>query len=57
VEPLRESVASMETLLREWFKGLNGSPSIRELEERFGDCWRYISALRQRFYVRRKLVR
>jgi hypothetical protein len=43
VEPLRESVASMETLLREWFEGLGGSPSVRELEERF--------------YVRRKLMR
>jgi hypothetical protein len=29
VEPLRESVASMETLLREWFEGLGGSPSVR----------------------------
>jgi hypothetical protein len=57
VEPLRESVASMETLLREWFEGLGGSPSVRELEERFGGRWRYTSALRQRFYVRRKLVR
>jgi hypothetical protein len=57
VEPLRESVASMETLLREWFEGLGGSPSVQELEERFGSRWRYTSALRQRFYVRRKLVR
>jgi hypothetical protein len=57
VEPLRESVASMETLLREWFEGLEGSPSVRELEERFRGRWRYTSALRQRFYVRRKLVR
>ena len=57
MELLRESVASMETLLREWFERLGGSPSVRELEERFGDCWRYISALRQRFYARRKLVR
>jgi hypothetical protein len=57
VEPLRESVASMETLLREWFEGLGGSPSVRELEERFEGRWRYTSALRQRFYVRRKLVR
>jgi hypothetical protein len=57
VEPLRESVASMETLLREWFEGLGGSPSVRELEERFGGRWRYTSAFRQRFYVRRKLVR
>ena len=57
VEPLRESVASMETLLREWFEGLGGSPSVQELEERFGNRWRYTSALRQRFYVRRKLVR
>jgi hypothetical protein len=57
VEPLRESVASMEALLREWFEGLGGSPSVRELEERFGSRWRYTSALRQRFYVRRKLVR
>jgi hypothetical protein len=47
----------METLLREWFEGLGGSPSVRELEERFGGRWRYTSALRQRFYVRRKLVR
>jgi hypothetical protein len=30
---------------------------VRELEERFGGRWRYTSALRQRFYVRRKLVR
>ena len=57
VEPLRESVASMETLLREWFEGLGGSPSVQELEERFGSRWRYTSVLRQRFYVRRKLVR
>jgi hypothetical protein len=57
VEPLHESIASMETLLREWFEGLGGSPSVRELEERFGARWRYTSALRQRFYVRRKLVR
>ena len=57
VEPLRESVASMEALLREWFEGRGGSPSARELEERFGSRWRYTSALRQRFYVRRKLVR
>ena len=57
MEPLRESVASMKTLLREWFEGLGGSPSVRELEERFGGRWRYTSALRQRFYVRRKLVR
>jgi hypothetical protein len=57
VEPLRESVASIETLLREWFEGLGGSPSVQELEERFGSRWRYTSALRQRFYVRRKLVR
>jgi hypothetical protein len=28
VEPLRESVASMEALLREWFEGLGGSPSV-----------------------------
>jgi hypothetical protein len=40
VEPLRESVASMETLPREWFGGLGGSPSVRELEERFGGRWR-----------------
>ena len=57
VEPLRDSVASMETLLREWFEGLGGSPSVQELEERFGSRWRYTAALRQRFYVRRKLVR
>jgi hypothetical protein len=57
VEPLRESVASMEALLREWFEGLGGSPSVQELEERFGSRWRYASVLRQRFYVRRKLVR
>ena len=57
VEPLRESVASMEVLLREWFEGLGGSPSVQELEDRFGSHWRYTSALRQRFYVRRKLVR
>ena len=57
VEPLRESVASMKTLLREWFEGLGGSQSVRELEKRFGGRWRYTSALRQRFYVRRKLVR
>jgi hypothetical protein len=57
VEPLRESVASMEALLREWFEGLGGSPSVQELEERFGNRWRYTAALRQRFYVRRKLVR
>ena len=57
MEPLRESVTSMETLLREWFEGLGGSPSVRELEERFGGRWRYTAALRQRFYVRRKLVR
>jgi hypothetical protein len=57
VEPLRESVASMETLPREWFEGLGGSPSVRELEERFGGRWRYTSALLQRFYVRRKLMR
>jgi Transcriptional activator of glycolytic enzymes len=36
VEPLRESVASMEALLREWFEGLGESLSVRELEERFG---------------------
>ena len=47
----------METLLREWFEGLGGSPSVQELEERFGTRWRYTSALRQRFYVRRKLMR
>ena len=29
---------------------------MRELEERFGAHWRYTSALRQRFYVWRKLV-
>ena len=52
VEPLRESVASIEALLREWFEGLGGSPSVQELEERFGGRWR---ALRQRFSVRRKL--
>jgi Transcriptional activator of glycolytic enzymes len=57
VEPLQESVASMGALLREWFEGLGGSPSVQELEERFGSRWRYTSALRQRFYVRRKLVR
>jgi hypothetical protein len=57
VEPLRESVVSIEALLREWFEGLGGSPSVQELEERFGSRWRYTSALRQRFYVRRKLVR
>ena len=57
VEPLRESVASMEALLREWFEGVGGSPSVQELEERFGSRWRYTSAIRQRFYVRRKLVR
>jgi hypothetical protein len=57
VEPLRESVASIEALLREWFEGLGGSPSVQEVEERFGSRWRYTSALRQRFYVRRKLVR
>ncbi len=57
VEPLQDSVASMEALLREWFEGLGGSPSVQELEERFGSRWRYTSALRQRFYVRRKLVR
>jgi hypothetical protein len=51
------AVASMETLLREWFEGLGGSPSVRELEGRFGSRWRYTSALRQRFYVRRKLVK
>src|SRR3954452_11042360 len=56
-EPLRESVATMEPLLREWFEGLGESPSVRELEERFGGRWRYTAALRQRFYVRRKLVR
>ena len=33
VEPLQESVASMGALLREW---LEGSPSVQELEERFG---------------------
>jgi hypothetical protein len=27
------------------------------MEARFGGRWRYTSALRQRFYVRRKLVR
>jgi hypothetical protein len=57
VEPLRDSVASMEALLREWFEGLGGSPSVQDLEERFGSRWRYTSALRQRFYVRRKLVK
>jgi len=57
IEPLRGSHASMETLLQEWFEGLNGSPSVRELEEQFGSRWRYTSALRQRFYVRRKLVK
>ena len=57
VEPLRESVASMETLMREWFEGLGGSASVRELEGGFGGRWRYTAALRQRFYVRRKLVR
>jgi hypothetical protein len=57
VEPLRESVASMEALLREWFEGLGGSPSVQALEERFGSRWRYTSALRQRFCVRRQLVR
>jgi hypothetical protein len=36
VEPLRESVASIEALLREWFEELGGSPSVQELEERFG---------------------
>jgi hypothetical protein len=34
VEPLCESVASMETFLREWLEGLGGSLSVRELEER-----------------------
>jgi hypothetical protein len=57
VEPLRDSVASMEALLREWFEGLDGSPSVQDLEKRFGSRWRYTSALRQRFYVRRKLVK
>jgi hypothetical protein len=47
----------MEALPREWFEGLGGSPSVQELEERFGSRWRYTSVLRQRFYVRRKLVR
>jgi hypothetical protein len=46
VEPLRESIASMEALLQEWFEGLKRSPSVRELEERFGCRWRYTSALR-----------
>ena len=41
VDPLRESVASMEALLREWFEGLGGSPSVRELEEPFEGRWRY----------------
>jgi len=45
VEPLQESVASMGALLREWFEGLGGSPSVQELEERFGSRWRYTSAL------------
>jgi Transcriptional activator of glycolytic enzymes len=30
---------------------------MQELEEHFGSRWRYTSAFRQRFYVRRKLVR
>jgi hypothetical protein len=47
----------MEALLQEWFEGLEGSPSVRQLEERFGVRWLYTAALRQRFYVRRKLVR
>lgn len=47
----------MEVLLREWFEGPRASPSVQELEERYRGRWRYTSALRQRFYVRRKLVR
>jgi hypothetical protein len=43
VEPFCESVAFMEALLREWFEGLGGSPSVRELEKRFGSRWRYVS--------------
>jgi hypothetical protein len=38
VKPLRESVVSIEAFLREWFEGLRGSPSVQELEERFGSC-------------------
>jgi hypothetical protein len=57
VEPLRESVASMEALLQEWFEGLRRLPYVRELKARFGCRWRYTFALRQRFYVRRKLIR
>ena len=30
---------------------------MQELEERFGGRWLYTAVLRQRFYVRRKLVR
>jgi hypothetical protein len=57
MKPLQESVAFIEALLREWFEELRGSSSVQELEKRFGNRWRYTSALRQRFYVRRKLVR
>ena len=58
MEPLRESVASMETLLREWFEGLGGAADGaggRGAVPRAAG--RYTSALRQRLYVRRKLVR
>ncbi|MCJ1238723.1 hypothetical protein MMC14_006714 [Varicellaria rhodocarpa] len=60
-DPVSPSCPNAEGVLREWFldvvaEGVN-QPSLHELDRCFGSRWRYSGALRQRYYIRSKIVR
>ena len=47
---------TVEEAYREWYIGLNGAPSIVEMEQRYGTKWRRAGADRKYFQRRKKIM-
>ena len=61
-EPIAASMRSVTEVLREWLHGLDrgeggaATPSLIELDRRFGPKWRHSMALKTRYFNRKRLV-
>lgn len=53
---MSRTIATLQEMVREWYEGLDGGPSVRQLEAQYGSKWRTKNDAERVFLGRRKVI-
>lgn len=53
---MSRDISTLQEMVREWYEGLDGGPSVRQLEAQYGSKWRTKNDAERVFLGRRKVI-